>query len=44
MDVLSQTAINVDELNTMLEGAGSRCVLRLFERLFDPRLHRVADR
>lgn len=36
MDVLSQTALNVDELNTMLEGAGCRCVLRFFDACRSP--------
>lgn len=31
MDVLSQTALNVDELNSMLDSASTRCVLRVFD-------------
>lgn len=31
MDVLSETGLNVDVLNSMLETAGSRCVVRLFD-------------
>lgn len=31
MDVLSQTALNVDELNEMLESASTKCVLRVFD-------------
>lgn len=36
MDVLSQTALNVDELNTMLEEAGCQCVLRVFDACRSP--------
>jgi len=31
MDVLSDTALNVDQLNDMLSGSGCRCVLRFFD-------------
>jgi len=36
MDVLSETALNVEQINTMIEKSGCQCVLRVFDACRSP--------